>query len=105
MSAPEIPGLDLVERGLADLREGRETAAALLVEIAAPRLRFVGFEVPVLPPREPDTELRLYALLCSQPDVADPYRRYNDLLRQLSSTCRALESRRFGQLRQTGRPR
>jgi hypothetical protein len=33
-----LPGADLIESGLNDLREGRETIAALLVAIGAPRL-------------------------------------------------------------------
>jgi len=42
MDLSTLPGGDLVERGLADLAEGRETAESLLVSIGAPRL--VSFE-------------------------------------------------------------
>jgi hypothetical protein len=43
---PDLPGHDLVSAGLADLAAGRETEAALLVAMAAPRLRSLGFDVP-----------------------------------------------------------
>jgi hypothetical protein len=76
----------LVETGLADLRAGRETEAALLVSIGAPRLIQLGMS---LPPVLPDAEHRLYALL----DAADSDRahsRYNALIRRLVSFERAL---------------
>src|SRR6267378_706610 len=41
-----LPGEDLIEAGLQDLREGRETIAALLVAIGAPRLKRLGVELP-----------------------------------------------------------
>ena len=44
-SQADLPGSELVEQGLADLAAGRETEAALLLEIAAPRLRRVGVGV------------------------------------------------------------
>ena len=45
MKIAALPGGDLVARGLADQRSGRETVESLLVEIGAPRLRRLGFEV------------------------------------------------------------
>jgi len=39
-----LPGEDLIEAGLKDLREGRESIAALLVAIGSPRLRRLGLE-------------------------------------------------------------
>jgi len=45
MTWNDLPGGDLVREGLEDLRNGRETAPALLVAIGAPRLRrLVSFE-------------------------------------------------------------
>ena len=41
-----LPGEDLIEAGLQDLRDGRETIAALLVAIGSPRLRRLGLELP-----------------------------------------------------------
>jgi hypothetical protein len=79
------PGADLVEDGLADLRSGRETAAALVVSIGAPRLASLGFDVP-LPIAAP--EHRLYLLLAQQfGDAA--HSRYNALIRRLVSFERA----------------
>jgi hypothetical protein len=43
-----VPGADLVREGLADLRAGRETAAALLVAVGAPRLRQMNVDVPAI---------------------------------------------------------
>src|SRR5580700_10972617 len=41
-----LPGHELVSAGLADLAAGRESEASLVVTMAAPRLRALGFEVP-----------------------------------------------------------
>ena len=82
-----LPGADLVEQGLVDLSERRETAASLLVSIGATRLASVGFEV--VDPFE-DPEHRLYALLATDdPDSA--HGRYNALVRRLVSFERAAE--------------
>ena len=45
MEIDAVPGEDLVRQGLADLRAGLETEAALLVSIGAPRLRRLGFDI------------------------------------------------------------
>ena len=85
----ELPGAELVERGLEDLAAGRETEAALLVEIAAPRLRSLGISVKARtdghgqPP-----EHRLYALLSAQPGA---HSRYNALLARIASYARVAE--------------
>jgi hypothetical protein len=81
-----IPGGDLVTAGLDDLRAGRETAAALLVAVGAPRLRQLGIDVPAVEA----PEHRLYDLLArDEPDSA--HSRYNALIRRLVSFERALE--------------
>jgi hypothetical protein len=86
-SVDALPGAELVDQGLADLRAGTETAAALLVSIGAKRLASVGHEVAA-PFDEP--ELKLFSLLASQdPDSA--HGRYNALLRRLVSYERAAE--------------
>ena len=94
MNQAALPGSEILQRGLDDLAANRPSVEALLVEIAAPRLRFVGVEVPVIPPprqgEHSDAELRLYVLLGRQ-GCADPYREYNALLRRLASLCSALE--------------
>ena len=79
-----LPGGDLVEQGLDDLSEGRETVEALLVAIGAPRLCRLGFDVPTLE----SPEHRLYELLTrDHPD--DAHARYNALIRRLVSFERA----------------
>ena len=83
-----LPGHDLIEAGLRDLQDGRETIAALLVAIGAPRLRQLGIELPDQLPGNP--EHRLYALLEKDgPDSA--HTRYNALIRRLVSFERAAE--------------
>lgn len=78
----------MIEAGLNDLREGRETIAALLVAIGAPRLRSIGVELPRDLPSTP--EHRLYNLL-AQDDSDSAHSRYNALLRRLVSYERAAE--------------
>jgi hypothetical protein len=81
-----LPGAELVEQGLADLKARRETEAALLVSIGAPRLAQLGIALPrVLP----DAEHRLYALLSEREGDA-AHSRYNALIRRLVSFERAL---------------
>lgn len=81
-----FPGGDLVAEGIADLAHGRETAAALLVSIGAPRLGRCGLAVGA-PFDEP--EHRLYALLSREGSDA-AHSRYNALVRRLVSFERAL---------------
>ena len=83
----ELPGQDLVETGVADLRRGAETVEALLVSVASRRLTAVGVDVPA-PLASP--EIRLYELLRSE-HGDDAHGRYNALLRRLVSFERAAE--------------
>ena len=90
VGASGFPGEELVERGLSDLAQGRETPEALLVSIGAPRLRRLGYEVsrPVASP-----EHGLYERLRAEdPDSA--HSRYNALVRRLVSFERAAECAR-----------
>jgi len=82
-----LPGGDLVAKGLQDVADARETIEALLVSIAAPRLRSKG--LPLRAPF-PDPEHRLYALLAHE-DADSAHGRYNALLRRLTSFESALE--------------
>ncbi len=94
-----LPGAALVERGLADLETGIESAEALLVSVGATRLDSLGIRV-VKPIADP--ERRLYDLLAgSDPDSA--HSRYNALVRRLVSFERALASGRSGDARARGR--
>jgi hypothetical protein len=82
------PGQEIIDQGLADLAEGRETIQALLVAIGAPRLRRSGIAVPDHKITSP--EHRLYKLLAKEnPDGA--HSKYNALIRRLVSYERALE--------------
>ena len=88
VSLTAYPGGDLVEEGMADLVQGRETIPALLVSIGAPRLRRLGLSVPetVIP----SPEDRLYERLAeSDPDSA--HSRYNALVQRLVSFENAAE--------------
>lgn len=87
----DLPGADLIEKGLADLRDGERTPEALLVAIGAPRLAALGL---VLPPTLPeDPEHALYLLLAARGD--DAHSAFNALRRRLVSFQRALERRQF----------
>jgi len=81
----ELPGEDLVRRGIADLAAGVESTEALLVSIGAPRLRRLGLDVP-----EPllSPEHRLYELLRAEHGDG-AHSRYNALVRRLVSFERA----------------
>ena len=83
-----LPGADLIETGVRDLRAGRETIEALLVAIGAPRLRRIGLTVPDNLPENP--EHRLYHLLASD-DSDSAHSRYNAFVRRLVSYERASE--------------
>jgi hypothetical protein len=90
----ELPGADLVRDGIADLRAGRESENALLVEIAAPRLRALGLEVPQVPhdgeARIESAEHRLYGYLAQRSDFS-AHSQYNALLARIASYARAAE--------------
>jgi hypothetical protein len=75
-----LPGEDLIETGLRDLREGRESIAGLLVAI--------GSDLPDDLPSNP--EHRLYDLL-ARDDSDSAHSRYNAYIRRLVSYERAAE--------------
>ena len=82
-----LPANNLIVTGIEDLQQRRETIAALLVAIGAPKLRSLGLEVPEDLPKNP--EHRLYDLLsATEPDSA--HSRYNALIRKLVSFERAI---------------
>ena len=82
-----LPGHELVSAGLADLAAGRESEESLLVAMAGPRLRGVGFEVPAGGRAQPSH--RLYELLTEQDRGA--HGRYNALVGRMVSFARAAE--------------
>jgi hypothetical protein len=83
-----LPGNELIESGVEDLREGRETVAALLVAVGAPRLKRLGINLPDSLPENP--EHRLYDLL-EREGSDSAHSRYNALIRRLVSFERAAE--------------
>jgi hypothetical protein len=83
-----LPGQDLVDAGIRDLLAGRESEASLLVAMAAPRLRAIGWEVPDGGGERPSH--RLYELLSEQ-DAGAAHSRYNALLARIASFSRAAE--------------
>ncbi len=84
----DLPGGDLVDRGLDDLCADRETPESLLVSLAAPRLRREG--VPLPQALQSDGDRRLYrALEAAHGDLA--HARYLALLSRMTSfadSCR-----------------
>jgi hypothetical protein len=82
-----LPAEDLIVTGIEDLQSERETIAALLVAIGAPKLRSLGVNVPDNLPSNP--EHRLYDLLsATEPNSA--HSKYNALIRKLVSFERAI---------------
>ncbi|MGH9417563.1 MAG: hypothetical protein ACRD01_13140 [Terriglobales bacterium] len=86
-----LPGGALVGAGLEDLRAGRRSVGAMLVSMAAGRLRDRGvLGDGVVSLVEP--ERMLYAAL--RAEGGDAYARYNALRRELDSFLAALDHRR-----------
>jgi len=85
-----LPGQDLIERGIEDLKSGTYSIEALLVSIGGPRLRNrIGLD---LPPTIPLPEEKLYQLL-AESDSDSAHSRYNALIRRLVSFESAAEHR------------
>lgn len=83
-----LPGADLIEAGVRDLQEQRETIPALLVAIGSPRLRRLGIKLPDSLPENP--EHRLYEVLAKD-DSDSAHSRYNAFIRRLVSFEHAAE--------------
>lgn len=88
----DLPGADLVARGIQALRRGETTIEALLVSVGAPRLRAAGLDIPPAPPLPHAPEISLY-LAIGADHPRDAHSRYNALIRRLVSFERALERR------------
>lgn len=81
-----LPGSDLVAAGLADLARGVTSEASLLVEMAAPRLRRLGFDVPA---DSPNAGHRLYEFLTEAEPAS--HSRYLAGIRRMASFASAAE--------------
>ena len=96
MDISGLPGADVIAQGLRDLATKRESDAAWLVLIGAPRLRTLGLGIPDAPAEwsgettDPSPEHRLYARL-ARIDSDTAHSRYNALIRTLVSFERAGE--------------
>lgn len=91
---PTIPGSELVSQGLEDIRNCRITPYALLLQVAAPRLRRVAIAVPTLvgikSPDEEPYEHQLYELIKED----GGHGLYNALCSRISSFASVLEARK-----------
>jgi hypothetical protein len=87
----EFPGSELVSAGLVDLAEGCESEASLLVSMAAPRLRALGFAVPASRQERPSH--RLYELITERDGGVHggAHSRYNALVARIVSFAHAAE--------------
>ena len=85
MSYTALPGAELISQGLEDLERGVESIEALLVSIAAPRLRLLGYSFG---DGFPEPELRLYRLLAERHGDA-AHSQYNAFVRRIVSFQRA----------------
>lgn len=86
----QLPGWELIAEGTADVRAGRETAAAALVWIAWPRLSRAGLlDESLAGRRMTEPEVQLYRMLRDQGGNA--YGRYGGLLRRLVRFEHALD--------------
>lgn len=82
-----LPGVEFVAPGLADLAAGRKTKEAMLVAAGSSRLRELGVEVEGVIPEMPEHEL--YLLLAEEfGDAA--HAKYNAMTGRLVSFHRAL---------------
>lgn len=85
MIANDLPGADLVQRGLRDLASGVDSVEAFLVSLSAPKLRALG--IAVAAPLA-NADVRLYGLLAERHGAA-AHSRYNALIRRIVSFQRA----------------
>jgi len=83
----DLPGADLVDRGLRDLEAGRRSVEALLVSRATARLRSCGVAIgqPL-----PDADRELHRLL-GEREGTGAHSAYNALTRRLVSFMHAAE--------------
>ena len=86
-----LPGAEIVRQGVEDLGKGVESVPALLVSIAAPRLKSLGIAVPGS--AIPSPELRLYEILSAEHGNG-AHSKYNAWRRRLTSFIRAAQCAR-----------
>lgn len=79
-----FPGGELVEKGLVGLAANAVTEEALLVLVAGPRLRWLGFTVPEPFAKVEPYEHTLYSLIAER-ESRGAHSAYNALLRRMAS--------------------
>ncbi|MEI6806021.1 MAG: hypothetical protein WCK49_05885 [Myxococcaceae bacterium] len=88
----ELPGEDLILKGLDDLAHGKKTVESLLICIASPRLEACGLRFTPLE-LDDHAEIHLYKLL-AQTNSDTAHARLNAYVRRLVSFENALEQTR-----------
>ena len=83
-----LPGADLVEAGIVSLERGEHTTEAMLVALAAARLRALGLNIPQAANGIRAPNLALYAAVRNG---GGDHFDYNALLERLSSFANAAE--------------
>src|SRR4051812_45636943 len=84
----DLPGGDLVEKGLRDLEQQLTSPESLLIMVASPRLRDLGFSFPDLPDVALPYEHRLYEMLEESQEAGAHYA-YNALIQRIVSFANA----------------
>lgn len=87
-----LPGAEIISRGLADLAAGHDTSEADAVAMASHRLRDVGIAVPPTTGAVPASH-RLYEKLADE-DPRNAHSRYNAIVRRVVRFARAAEHAR-----------
>jgi len=87
------PGGDLVAKGLADIANASCSEEALLVLIAGPSLRSLGFDVQELAGVDRPYEHALYEKI--EQRSASPHADYNSLIRRITSFSNAYACRKM----------
>ena len=88
-----LPGSHLVVKGIIDLQNSIKSEESLLVLIASPRLRALGFDVPELSIQRP-VEHQLYQMIeINKKEGSHSY--YNSLIGLIVSFARAYSSERY----------
>ena len=96
-----IPGQELIDQGIEDLKKGMLTIESLLVLIGSPKLKSLGMSIPDYIVDQP--EHKLYDLLSKEGNGA--HSKYNSLIRRLVSFERSLHmSTRWLRLSRVAKP-
>lgn len=86
----DLPGGDLILRGIEELASGRTGEYGLLVLVASMRFRDLGLNLPRRDDITRPVNVQLYELLQGAYGIG-AYSRYNALLRSLNSFIHSLE--------------